>query len=129
MTRRWLWRLSVPIGLAISVLPLPQGLAAQAQPVALSPETTGQPAMMLGTLVGTVMAVVPESRTVVAAVPLEQGLLRLGAVVTDTATITTGGKPTGFDTLTPGAMVRIEFRRVPDGDEATAIEVLREARG
>jgi len=52
MTRRWLWRLSVPIGLAISVLPLPQGLAAQAQPVALSPETTGQPAMMLGTLVG-----------------------------------------------------------------------------
>ena len=68
-------------------------------------------------------------RTVVAAVPLERGLLRLGAVVTDMATITTGRKPTGFDTLTPGARVRIAFRRVPDGDEATAIEVLREARG
>ncbi len=123
-----MWWASILIGLVIGVFLLPPGVAAATQPVASSPGTPGQLAGMPLTPVGTLIAVMSERRTVVAAVPLAQGFRR-GAVGTDTAAITTGGKPRGFAALRPGGRVHIEFRRIPTGDEAAAIEVLQEARG
>lgn len=73
---------------------------------------------------GTIIAVVPESRTVVVDVPLEEGILRVGAELTDRTRILAGGDPASFDRLEPGARVRLDVRRVPTGTEATRVEVL-----
>jgi hypothetical protein len=121
--------LGVPFVLALADLPWTQALAAGAQPASLPQEQPGQLAAAPTVLVGTLIAVVPDSRTIVVDVPLEKGVLRLGAIATDTARIAAEGKPVALDALAPGARVRIEFRRTPTGDEATAIEVLQAARG
>jgi RNA polymerase-binding transcription factor DksA len=119
----------IPLGLAFVAVPLSQALAAAAQPVSLSQEKPGQSAAGLTAMVGTVMAVVPNSRTIVVDVPLEKGMLRLGAIVPETARITADGKPVTLNSLAKGSQVRIEFRETPTGDEATAIEVLQTAGG
>lgn len=80
-------------------------------------------------LVGTLVAVDPESKTTVVDVPLGSEVLRVGAVAEDTATITAFGKSATLASLITGERVRITFRREPDGDAATAIAVLRSAQG
>lgn len=129
MTIRWGWFLGISFVLAFAALLSSQALAAEAQPASLSQETPGQPAAAPTALVGTVIAIVPDSRTIVVDVPLEKGVLRLGAAVPQTAQITAEGKPVALDDVTAGSRVRIEFHRTPTGDEATAIEVLRGAQG
>ncbi len=80
-------------------------------------------------LVGTVVAVVPASRTLVVDVPLGTDVLRVGAAVTETTTIVADGAAASFDSLKEGARVRLQFRRVATGDEATMVEVLRGRQG
>ncbi|MEK6716754.1 MAG: hypothetical protein AABZ16_04610 [candidate division NC10 bacterium] len=79
-------------------------------------------------LVGTVIAVVPASRTLVVDVPLGKEVLRVGAEVTDKTKLTAAGKAVSLDRLKPGDRVRIEFRRVATGDEAISVEALRSER-
>lgn len=88
--------------------------------------TTGR---VLAGLVGTVVAVVPESQTLVVDVPLERDVLRVGAWVTDETRIEARGVPVSLDSLEPGARVRIDVRRIPTGNEAISVVVLREPRG
>ncbi len=80
-------------------------------------------------LVGAVVAAVPDSRTLVVDVPLGKDVLRVGAAVTGKTKITMNGAPASFDSLKEGGRVRIQFRRVAEGDEATRIEILRGPQG
>ncbi len=80
-------------------------------------------------LVGTVVAVVPASRTLVVDVPLGKDVLRVGADVTDQTKIKAAGQTVSLDKLEEGARVRIAFRRVENGDKATSVEVLQGPRG
>ncbi len=80
-------------------------------------------------LVGTVVAVVPESRTVVVDVPRGKAVLRVGAAVTEKTKIMAQGAPVSLEGLKEGARVRIQFRRVATGDEATRVEILRGSKG
>ncbi len=80
-------------------------------------------------LVGTVVAVVPESRTVGVDVPRGKGVLRVGAAVTEKTKIMAKGASASFDSLKEGAHVRIQFRRVATGDEATRVEILGGSKG
>jgi hypothetical protein len=75
--------------------------------------------------VGTVIAVVPASRTLVVDVPLGTEVLRIGAEVTKETKITAAGAAASFDSLKVGARVRINFRKVATGDEALSVDVLR----
>ena len=99
--------------LLLAMAPLASALAAEAPA-----ERTG--------LVGTIIAVVPESRTVVVDVPLEQSVLRVGAELTEKTRIVAGGAPAAFEALKAGARVRLAIRRIPTGTEATLVEVLGE---
>jgi hypothetical protein len=125
MLRRWIRGVSLPLGLALGVLLVSQALAAEVKPTALPQEKAGQSPEARTLLVGTVIAVVPDSRTIVVDVPLAQDVRRLGATMSDTVRITVGGAPAGLDALTPGTRVRIEYRRIPTGNKATAVEILR----
>lgn len=80
-------------------------------------------------LVGSIVAVVLATRTLVVDVPLGKEVLRVGAEVTPKTKITAAGAPVSLDSLEPGARVRINFRRVADGDEAISVEVLRSPKG
>ena len=75
-------------------------------------------------LVGTVVAVHPESRTLVVDVPLGTEVLRLGTEVSERTKIIAGGAATSLEDLKEGDEIRIRYRRVDSGDEATSIEVL-----
>ena len=74
---------------------------------------------------GTIVAIVPSSRTLVVDVPLGKEVLRIGAEVTKETKITTAGAAASFDSLKVGARVRINFRKVATVDEALSVEVLR----
>ncbi|OGT25847.1 MAG: hypothetical protein A2Z17_01005 [Gammaproteobacteria bacterium RBG_16_66_13] len=78
--------------------------------------------------IGTLVAVSLGMRTVVVDIPLEKGVLRVGADVTEKTTLTEGGKRIELDALNRGDRVRLEFQRVPHGDIATALERLAHAR-
>jgi hypothetical protein len=78
---------------------------------------------------GTIVAVVPESRTLVVDVPLGTEVLRIGTEVTERTKITAGGAPTSLESLTQGAEVRLQYYRVESGDEATSVEVLHGSTG
>jgi len=111
MTKRWLWLMILGLALLLLAAPLSLGLAGEAE----------KPAG----LVGTIVAVAPESRTLVVDVPLGTEVLRIGAVVTDKTKIEAAGKAATFENLKSGARVRITFRRTDTGDEAISVEVLR----
>lgn len=74
--------------------------------------------------VGTIVAVVPASRTLVVDIPLRKDVLRVGAEVTGKTKIEAAGKRTSLESLKPGDRVRINFRRTAAGDEAVSVEVL-----
>ena len=126
---RWIRSVSVPLGLALGLFLISQALAAEVKPAGLPQggprEAPGDPML----LVGTVIALVPDSRTIMVDVPLAQDALRLGGTMPETARITLDGAPAELDALTPGTRVRIEFRRTLTGNEATAVELLRGTQG
>jgi hypothetical protein len=120
------------LGLALLLLaaPLSLGRAGEAEkkePAPAAPTVPEKPAAAEkpAGLVGTIVAVAPESRTLVVDVPLGTEVLRIGAVVTDKTKIEAAGKSVPFESLKSGARVRITFRRVTTGDEAISVEVLR----
>jgi hypothetical protein len=83
---------------------------------------------VLAGLVGTVIAVVPESQILVVDVPLERDRLRVGAWVTNETRIEARGVPVSLDSLEPGARVRIDVRRIPTGHEAISVVVLQQSK-
>jgi hypothetical protein len=76
------------------------------------------------TLVGTIVAFVPESRILVVDVRLSADVLRVGAAVTPATRIEAGGNPASFEDLEPGSRVRVTFRRIAMGNEAIAVEIV-----
>jgi len=127
----------------VVLLPLSQGLAGEAEkkepaapeqkmeaPAATQgpAEKPAKPEQPAG-YVGTIVAVVPHSRTLVVDVPLKGDVLRVGMEVTKRTKIRSGGSPIALEDLQVGARVRINFRRIADGDEAMTVEVLRPSAG
>jgi hypothetical protein len=108
--------------IVLSGLPSPLQ-AAEAQPKDLTR------ALEPVAFVGTVIAVVPTSRTLVVDVPLDTDALRIGAEVTSATTITADGQAVSLDRLQAGDRVRISIRRVTTGNEAISVEILSDARG
>jgi hypothetical protein len=80
------------------------------------------------TLVGTIVAVVSESRTLVVDIPLGADVLRVGAAVTPQTKLEVNGDPAAFEDLEAGSRVRLTFRRIATGNEAVAVEVMRGPR-
>lgn len=132
---------SVVLGLAVflTALPLSRGLAGEAEKKEPAPATEEKKAATTpekpaaaekpAGLVGTIVAVVPDSRTLVVDVRLGKHTLRIGAEVTGKTKITAEGKAVSLESLKIGARVRINYRRVATGDEAISVDVLRGAAG
>lgn len=146
MRKGWFWPPTAGLALLLAALPPSRGLAGEAEQKASAPATeekkTGAPpatktapppekaaAEKPAGLVGTIVAVVPESRTLVVDVPLGKDVLRIGAEVTKKTRIEAGGAAASFDSLKPGARVRIHFRRIKTGDEAISVEILGGPQG
>lgn len=123
MDRRWLWLIILGLALLLLAAPLSLGLAGEAEKKEPTPAAPTVPEKPTG-LVGTIVAVAPESRTLVVDMPLGKEVLRLGATVTNQTRIEAAGKAAAFESLKPGARVRITFRRVASGDEAISVEIL-----
>ena len=75
-------------------------------------------------LVGTVVGVSPESRTLVVDVLLGTEVLRLGTELSEGTKFAAGGVATRLEELKEGDKVRIMYRRLESGDEAISVEVL-----
>ncbi len=148
MKTRLSWLTALGLGLCFVTLPLSQGWGGEVEkndPAPANQEKTGETpqatqeapatpdkpprAEKPAGLVGTIVAVVPGSRTLVVDVPLGNDVLRIGAEVTEATKITTGGKVTSLEKLEEGARVRIAFRRVDTGDEATSVTILQGPQG
>ena len=128
MKRRFFWLTVLGLILVVAALPVSPALAGEAEKKAEAPPEKPAAAEKPAGLVGTVIAVVPASRTLVVDVPLGKEVLRVGAEATDKTKLTAAGKAVSLDRLKAGDRVRIEFRRVATGDEAIAVEVLRSER-
>ncbi len=140
------WLVILGALLAVSLLPLPLAQGGEAkteQPAAAPAEKKAEPpaeakpapaeksaaAKTPAGLVGTVVSVEPNSRTLVADVPHGKGTLTIGAVATDKTKIMAGGKQVAFGSLKPGDRVRIVFHRIPTGDVLTSVTLLRGPKG
>jgi hypothetical protein len=119
MRRRFFWLMVFVLVLFLLALPVSSPLAGEAEKKAQA--TAG--------LVGTIVAVIPESRTLVVDVPLSADVLRIGAEITKRTKIEAAGAAASFESLKPGARVRLNFRRVATGNEAISVEILRGAEG
>lgn len=147
MRTTWIWFAALGMLLSLAAVPPPRALAGEAEKKGEAPAKAGPGAPAQATepakpetsaaksekaeapkkpggLVGTVIAAVPTSKTLVVDVRLGKQVLRVGAIVTAKTKITAGGEPASFDRLKEGARVRIQFRRVATGDETIAVEVL-----
>ncbi|MBI2114658.1 MAG: hypothetical protein HYT85_06205 [candidate division NC10 bacterium] len=102
-------------------------LAGPLSPLHADEAEQSEPAPAAGPMrfVGTVIAVVPASRTLVVDVLLDRDVLRIGTEVTSTTTITADGQAVSLDRLQAGDRVRISVRRVGTGNEAIVVEVLQ----
>lgn len=147
MSSRGLWLFSVAVALLVAAAPLSPGWAGEAEKKAPAPakeekkaeppketrETPAKPekpaAEKPAGLVGTIVAFAPESRTLVVDVPLGKEVLRIGALVTSKTRIEAAGTAATTERLKAGARVRINFRRVADGDEAVSVEILGAKKG
>jgi hypothetical protein len=122
------------LALVLTALPLARGLDGEAEKKEAAPATEEKKAATPAEkpvaaekpagLVGHIVAVVPESRTLVVDVPLGKDVLRIGAEVTGKTKITAEGKAVSLESLKLGARVRINYRRAATGDEAISVEVL-----
>jgi len=136
MKRRFFYLTVFGLALCLAALPVSLALAGEAEKKEPAPAkeekkaaAPEKPAVEKPAgLVGTVIAVVPASRTLVVDVPLEKEVLRVGAEVTETTKITAAGRAVTLDRLNAGDRVRINFRRIATGDEAISVEVLRSGK-
>ena len=119
MKRRRFWLMVFVLVLFPLALPVSSALAGEAEKRAQA--TAG--------FVGTIVAVIPESRTLVVDVPLSADILRIGAEITKRTKIEAAGAAASFESLTPGARVRLTFRRLATGNEAISVEILDGPRG
>ncbi len=119
MTKRCLWLMILGLALLLLAAPLSLGQAGEAE------KKEPVPGEKSAGLVGSIVHITPESRTLVVDVSLGKDVLRIGVTVTDQTKIEAAGKAATFETLKPGTRVRINLRRVATGDEAISVEVLR----
>lgn|SRR5574341_2074001 len=124
MTQRCSW-LTVP-GLVLSVTVLPLCLEH-----AGASDTRGTPAPIQErkatptvSLVGTIVAIVPESQTILVDVRMSADVLRVGAAVTLQTKIEANGSPAAFEDLEAGSRVRLTLRRIATGNEAVSVHIL-----
>lgn len=115
------WFTVLALGLVLLAMPVSRAAADEAEKQASAARAAAY--------VGTVVAVTPESRTLVVDVPLARDVLRIGAEVTDTTRITANGQAVSLDRLQAGDRIRISVRRVATGNEAVSVEVLSGRRG
>jgi hypothetical protein len=80
-------------------------------------------------LVGKVIAVTPNSHTIVVDVPQGKDTLRIGAEITDQTKVLVGGKEASLDALKEGERVRIVYHRTSSGDVATSLVVVGSSMG
>jgi hypothetical protein len=90
---------------------------------AASSERKAVPAV---SLVGTIVAIVPESQTILVDVRVSADVLRIGAAVTPQTLIEADGNPAAFEDLEAGSRVRLTFRRILTGNEAVSVQVLHD---
>jgi hypothetical protein len=154
MATRWVWMAVVGLPVLLICGSPAAGLAAQTeqagpppataeQPKTAEPTTTKAPAASTNPLttakvpaatrpaglVGTIVAVTPNSRTVVVDVPRGKDTLRIGAETTNNTRIMVHGKKASLAALKQGERVRITYHRTSTGDVATSLEVLRAPMG
>ena len=135
MGRRWWWGLVVAGGLMVVLAPT-SAVQAGEEKKAVEPANEEKKAEAPAEkkehakakkpagLVGTIVAVLPESNTLVVDVPQGKDYLRVGAVVTAQTKVMIGGKKAALENLTWGQKVRINIRRVPTGSELLSVEAL-----
>ena len=123
MGRRGWWGLVVAGGLLVVLASMSAAQAREAKKAA-EPAKAEQPAG----LVGTIVAVLPESNTLVVDVPHGKDYLRVGAVMTGQTKVMIGGKKAALENLTWGQKVRISIRRVPSGTELLSAEALEKPK-
>jgi hypothetical protein len=119
MGRRWWWGLVIAAGVMAVLAPMSPVQAGE-QKNAAEPAKAEKPAG----LVGTVVAVLPESNTLVVDVPHGKDHLLVGGMVTGQTKIVIGGKAAALENLTWGQKVRINIRRVTTGTELLTVEAL-----
>jgi len=129
MTQRCAWLIG--LGLALSATSLLSVLepASAAEIRGTSAAAQERQAVPTVSLVGTIVAIVPESRTILVDVRVSADVLRVGAVVTPQTKIEANGNPLGFADLEAGSRVRLTFRRIPTGNEAVSVHILGKRRG
>jgi len=129
MTQRRAWLLGLGLVLSVAaLLPCPERARAA--------DTRGTPAAIQErkavptvSLVGTIVAIVPESQTILVDVRVGADILRVGATVTPQTKIEANGNPAAFEDLEAGRRVRLSFRRIATGDEAISVQILPGRRG
>jgi len=89
------------------------------------PAATAQPAG----LIGKIIAVTPQSQTIVVDVRLGKETLRVGAETTNETKIMVGGKKASLDALKAGERVRIAYHRTTTGDVAESVVALPVSQG
>jgi len=130
MGRRWWWGLVVAGGLMLALLPISAVQAGEEKKVEVpAAKTAPARAEKPSGLVGTIVAVLPESNTLVVDVPQGKDFLRVGAVVTGQTKVVIGGKKAALENLIWGQKVRINIRRVPTGTELLSVEALDQPKG
>ena len=140
MGRRWWWVLVVDAGLMVVLAPTSAVQAgeekkavgpAKEEKKAEAPAEKKEPAKAEkpAGLVGTIVAVLPESNTLVVDVPHGKDYLRVGAVVTGQTRVMIRGKRAALENLTWGQKVRINIRRAPTGTELLSVEALDQPKG
>jgi hypothetical protein len=129
MTERHVRPIGLGLVLSIAVLPLclegASGSDTRGTPAPIQ-ERKATPTV---SLVGTIVAIVPESRTLLVDVRMSADILRVGAAVTPLTKIEANGNPAAFEDLEAGSRVRLTFRRIPTGNEAVSVQILHGHRG
>lgn len=124
MTARCLWTAGLGMALLAAVLPSSRELANAAEPRVTPANAQQRKAVATVSLVGTIVAIVPGSRTILVDVRVSADVLRIGAAVTQATTIEEAGGPASFEDLQTGRRVRLTFRRIATGNEAVSVQIL-----
>jgi hypothetical protein len=129
MNRRSIWLIG--LGLALSIVAVLSVLerASAAEIRGTSAVAQERQAVPTVSLVGTIVAVVPESQTILVDVRVSADVLRVGATVTPETKIVAIGNPAAFEDLEAGGRVRLTFRRILTGNEAVSVHILGGGRG
>jgi hypothetical protein len=112
------------MALLAAVLPSSRELANAAEPRVTPANAQQRKAVATVSLVGTIVAIVPGSRTILVDVRVSADVLRIGAAVTQATTIEEAGGPASFEDLQTGRRVRLTFRRIATGNEAVSVQIL-----